>query len=62
MLFTCNAPHVFIPQKPEDKSALSKASVVKPGDARFAELDAKYLSDCHNPFVKSAIPNRQSSR
>jgi hypothetical protein len=56
MLFTCNAPHVFAVQRPEDKSALMKATVVKPGDARFAELDAKYLSGCHNPLVKSAIP------
>jgi hypothetical protein len=56
MLFTCNAPHVFIPQKAEDKAALSKASVVKLGDPRFSELDAKYLSGCHNPLVKSAIP------
>ena len=62
MLFTCSAPHVFIPQKAEDKAALSKAVIVKPGDARFGELDSKYLADCHNPFVKSAIPNRQSSR
>jgi hypothetical protein len=62
MLFTCNAPHVFIPQKAEDKVALTKATVVKPSDPRFAELDAKYLSGCHNPMVKSAIPSKQSSR
>jgi hypothetical protein len=62
MLFTCNSPHVFMPLKAEDKAALSKAVVVKPGDPRFGELDAKYLADCHNPFVKSAIPNKQSSR
>jgi hypothetical protein len=62
MLFTCTSPHVFMPQKAEDKAALSKAVVVKPGDPRFGELDTKYLADCHNPFVKSAIPNRQSSR
>jgi hypothetical protein len=48
MLFTCNAPHVFIPEKAEDKAALSKATVVKPGDARFGELNTKYLADCHN--------------
>jgi hypothetical protein len=62
MLFTCNAPHVFISQKAEDKAALTKATVVKPGEPRFAELDAKYLEGCHNPLVKSAIPSRQSSR
>ena len=56
MLFTCAAPHVFLPQKPEDKARLVEARVVKPGDQRFAELDGKYLAGCHNPFVKSAIP------
>jgi hypothetical protein len=60
MLFTCAAPHVFLPQKPEDKAALEKAQVVKPGDARFAELDSKYLAGCKNPFVKSAIPKGAS--
>ena len=62
VLFTCSAPHVFIAQKAEDKAALSKATVVKSGDPRFAELDAKYLHGCHNPLVKSAIPSKQSSR
>jgi hypothetical protein len=62
MVFTCNAPRVLIPQRPEDKAALSKATVVKPGDPRFAELDGKYLAGCRNPLVKSAIPRRQSSR
>jgi hypothetical protein len=56
MLFTCAAPHVFLPQKPEDKAALRGAEVVKAGEPRFAELDAKYVSGCRNPFVKSAIP------
>jgi hypothetical protein len=55
MLFTCASPHVFVPQRPEDKAALLKAEVVKPGDPRFAEVDNKYLSGCHNPLVKSAI-------
>jgi len=27
-------------------------------NARFAEVDAKYLSGCRNPLVKSAIPKR----
>jgi hypothetical protein len=61
MLFTCNSPHVFVQQSPEDKAALAKATVVKAGEPRFAELDAKYLQGCHNPLVKSAIP-KQSSR
>ena len=58
MLFTCASPHVFLPQKADDKSALLKAEVIKSGDSRFAELDAKYLSGCRNPLVKSAIPKR----
>jgi len=63
MLFTCNAPHVFIPEKAEDKAALQHAEVVKAGDPRFADLDAKYLAGCHNPLVKSAVPkSKQSTR
>ena len=61
MLFTCASPHVFIPQKREDKTALMKAEVVKPGEPRFAELDAKYISNCRNPLVKSAIPKGKQS-
>jgi hypothetical protein len=61
MLFTCASPHVFIPQKPEDKTALMKAEVVKVGEPRFAELDAKYVSSCRNPLVKSAIPKGKQS-
>jgi hypothetical protein len=61
MLFTCASPHVFLPQKAEDKAALLKAEVVKSDNARFAELDSKYLAGCQNPFVKSAIPNKQAS-
>jgi hypothetical protein len=60
MLFTCNAPHVFVPEKPEDKAALAHAEVVKAGDPGFAELDAKYLARCHNPLVKSAIPKKSA--
>ena len=51
MLFTCAAPHVFVPQKPEDKEALRSAEVVKAGEPRFAELDTKYVSGRRNPFV-----------
>jgi hypothetical protein len=61
MLFTCAAPHVFVVQKPEDKSALMKAEVVKAGEPRFAELDSKYVSNCRNPLVKSAIPKGKQS-
>jgi hypothetical protein len=56
MLFTCASPHVFVVQNPEDKAALMKAEVIKAGEPRFAELDAKYVSNCRNPLVKSAIP------
>jgi hypothetical protein len=61
MLFTCNSPHLFIAQKAENKAALTRATVVKPEDPRFAELDAKYLSGCHDPLVKSAIPKGNKS-
>jgi hypothetical protein len=54
-LFTCDTAHVFTPQKPEDLAALRRAAVVRPGDARFAELDEKYLSGCNDPRIKSAI-------
>ena len=56
MLFTCNSPHVFVPQNPQDKTALLKARVVKAGEPEFADLDTKYLSGCKNPLVKSAVP------
>jgi DnaJ domain len=56
-LYTCNTPHVFVPQKAEDNAALQRATVVKLGDPRFSELDAKYLSGCDDPLVRSAIPN-----
>ena len=56
MLFTCNSPHVFAVQNPPDKATLLKARVVKAGEPDFAGLDAKYLSGCKNPLVKSAIP------
>ena len=61
LLFTCAAPHVFVVQKPEDKTALMKAEVVKAGEPRFAELDSKYVSSCRNPLVKSAIPKGRQS-
>jgi hypothetical protein len=56
MLFTCASPHVFLQQKPEDKTALMKARVVKAGEPDYADLDAKYLAGCKNPLVKSAVP------
>jgi hypothetical protein len=56
VLFTCAAPHLFIVDQLEDQADLLNASVVKAGEPGFAELDAKYITGCHNPFVKSAIP------
>jgi hypothetical protein len=53
-LFTCDTAHVLTPEKPEDFAALLRATVVTRVEPRFAELDAKYLSDC--PHAKSAIP------
>jgi hypothetical protein len=61
VLFTCAAPHVFVVQKPEDKTVLMKAEVVKVGEPRYAELDSKYVSNCRNPLVKSAIPRGKQS-
>ncbi len=56
MLFTCNSPHVFVVQNPPDKAALLKARVVKAGEPEFSDLDSKYIANCKNPFVKSALP------
>src|SRR5262245_29904808 len=56
MLFTCNSPHVFVVLNPPDKAALLKARVVKVGEPEFAQLDGKYLTNCKNPLVKSALP------
>ena len=56
MLFTCLSPHVFVAEKTEDKSVLSKAKVVKQSDPEFSTLDTKYVATCKNPFVKSALP------
>lgn len=59
MLFTCARPHVFVTDSVSDRDAIAKAQVVKAGDPRFAELDAKYLSSCRNPLVKSAVPKKK---
>lgn len=56
ILFTCAAPHVFVVEEVADQADLLNAQVVKQGETRFAELDAKYIAGCRNPFVKSAIP------
>ena len=56
MLFTCLAPHVFLPDSAADKSQLLKAKIVKQGDPEYSALDAKYVGGCKNPFVKSALP------
>jgi len=56
MLFTCASPHVFETDRISHRVALTKAKVVHAGDPEFAELDARYLQGCKNPFVKSAVP------
>ncbi len=56
MLFTCASPHVFETDRISHRVALSKARVVHAGEPEFADLDAKYLAGCGNPFVKSAVP------
>jgi hypothetical protein len=60
MLFTCAAPHVFVQEKAEDKAALLKSKIVKADDPGFADLDAKYIANCKNPLVKSAIPKKKN--
>jgi DnaJ domain len=57
MLFTCNTKRVFTTGNAEDKAALLTATVVKPGDPRFSEVDSKYVSGC-NDIVPSAIPKK----
>ena len=56
MLFTCAAPHVFETDRISHRVALAKAKVVHAGEPGFADLDARYLKGCRNPFVKSAVP------
>jgi len=55
VLFTCLSPHVFVVQNPTDKAALLNAMVVHAGEPSFEELDARYLADCKNPLVKTAV-------
>jgi hypothetical protein len=56
MLFTCAAPHVFETDRISHRDALGRAKVVHAGEPGFADLDARYLKGCRNPFVKSAVP------
>jgi hypothetical protein len=60
MLFTCMLPHVFETDRISHRTALAGATVVHSGEPGFAELDAKYLKGCNNPFVKSAIPQAKA--
>jgi hypothetical protein len=59
MLFTCASPHVFETDRISHRVALAKAKVVHAGEPEFAELDARYLLGCKNPFVKSAVPQNK---
>jgi hypothetical protein len=56
LLFTCRTTRVFVSDSVKDRAALAKAKVVKADEPGFAELDARYLKGCKNPFVKSGIP------
>jgi hypothetical protein len=56
MMFTCASPHVFEADRISHRVALAKAKVVHADEPGFAELDARYLQGCKNPFVKSAVP------
>jgi hypothetical protein len=57
-LYTCNERHLFVLQHEEDRAALLKATVIKAGERRFLELDAKYVSGCNNPDIRSAVPRK----
>jgi hypothetical protein len=57
-LYTCNERHLFVLQNQEDRAALLKATVVKLGAPAFLELDAKYVSGCDNPDIRSAVPRK----
>jgi hypothetical protein len=39
-----------------DRTALRKATVVKFGEPGFRELEARYVSECNNPDIRSAVP------
>ena len=56
MLFTCASPHVFDTDRISHRVALAGAKVVHAGEPGFEDLDARYLKDCRNPLVKSAVP------
>jgi hypothetical protein len=56
LVFTCRTTRVFVADSVKDRAALAKAKVVKADEPSFAELDARYIKGCKNPFVKSAIP------
>jgi hypothetical protein len=55
-LYTCNERRLFVLQDQEDRAALLNATVVKVGEPRFLERDAKYVSGCNNPDIRSAVP------
>jgi hypothetical protein len=55
-LYTCNERHLFVLQIQQDRAALLNATVVKAGEPRFLERDEKYVSECNNPDIKSAVP------
>ena len=56
MLFTCASPHVLDTDRVSHRADLAKAKVIRAGEPGFAELDARYVKGCRNPFVKPALP------
>ncbi len=60
MLFTCLRPHVFEVDRISHRTQLATAKVVHAGEPGFEELDGRYLKDCPNPMVKTAIPKAKT--
>jgi hypothetical protein len=57
-MYACNKSHIFTQEKPGDNAALLNATVVKPGDPRFLEVDAKYLSSCTERVFQTHVHRR----
>lgn len=56
LLYTCLTTRVLSSDSIKDRETMAKAKIVKADEPGFAELDAKYITGCKNPLVKSAIP------
>jgi len=60
-LFTCDTPHVFMAERSEHLAALLKATIVRPGELRFAELDARYPAACNREEGDQTPPSSSRS-